>query len=302
MTKCDWKIVRVGMFGVATLLASASAVEYVGSGNWSDGNWDPAEPGVANDAFIRTGTQNVTITRPGEVAHRLVVGQSGSHSTLNVLGGSLDLVGGGSQSSAGQLYVCWSGDGETSGVVNLSGGLLSALGYYTMTNSAGDRAQLNISGNAVLDLDGGLKVGHGHADTEDRVAIIGSGARIDIQNNAHFGPSSTLRFSMDASGVSALHANSLTVAPGAQLVIDFGTYVYSGAGTDVIQLVHANVFVGAFNEANVRYLNDAGMDHELIQDPDDSQGVYVRIPEPGTCAWLMGLLAWATVMWRRRRA
>ncbi len=78
------------------------------------------------DAFIRQDAQEVTIREPGEVAHRLVVGQHASHSILNITSGSLDLGSAGSEVLKGHLYVAWSGVGEVTGIVNLSGGSLRA--------------------------------------------------------------------------------------------------------------------------------------------------------------------------------
>jgi hypothetical protein len=213
---------------------------------------------------------------------------------------SLDLVGAGSQIRPGQLFVSWAGIGETTGVVNLSGGSLTALGYGTKLDSAGDVAQLNISGNGTFNLNGNLNAGGGHADAQDRVSITGSRASIEISNSAIFMANSTLSFTLDESGVSPLNVNSLLVDSAAKLVIDFGTYIYSGAGTDVILLVDANIFATAFNEANISYLNDAGIDYALIQDTDDSGDVYVAIPELGTYAWLGGLLALGCAMLCRR--
>jgi len=110
----------------AVLLSSASASESVGSGNWSDVNWSNGEPTAWMDAFIRQDAQEVTIREPGEVAHRLVVGQHASHSILNITSGSLDLGSAGSEVLKGHLYVAWSGVGEVTGIVNLSGGSLRA--------------------------------------------------------------------------------------------------------------------------------------------------------------------------------
>jgi hypothetical protein len=296
----DLKKSCVGIVGVVALLINSFAAEYSGSGDWGDDNWNTSEPTALMDTFIRTGTQVVTVTQHGEVAHRLTLGQAGSNSTLNISSGSLDLVGAGSQIRPGQLFVSWAGIGETTGVVNLSGGSLTALGYGTKLDSAGDVAQLNISGNGTFNLNGNLNAGGGHADAQDRVSITGSRASIEISNSAIFMANSTLSFTLDESGVSPLNVNSLLVDSAAKLVIDFGTYIYSGAGTDVILLVDANIFATAFNEANISYLNDAGIDYALIQDTDDSGDVYVAIPELGTYAWLGGLLALGCAMLCRR--
>ena len=297
-----WKHSCVAVIGIAALLTNAFASEYLGSGDWSDDRWGNSEPTGLTDTFIRTGTQTVTVTQHGEVANRLTLGQSGSQSTLTISSGSLDLVGGGDGKAPGQLYLSWSGHGETKAVLNLSGGSLTALGYGTDTNSAGDCAQLNISGTGTFHLDGHLTVGGGHADAEDSVTITGSRANIEIRKGAIFQANSTLKFTLDMYGASTLNANSFKADPTAKLVIDFGTYVYSGSGTDVVLLVDANVFATPFETTNISYLNAAELNYKLIQDPDDSGDIYVSIPEPGSYTLLGGLVGLGYVMLRRRRA
>jgi len=247
------------------------------------------------DAFIRQDAQEVTIREPGEVAHRLVVGQHASHSILNITSGSLDLGSAGSEVLKGHLYVAWSGVGEVTGIVNLSGGSLRAHWFNTMTNSAGDVAQLNISGTGHLRL-GGLSVGGGHTHADEQVSIRGSAASVSILTRAIFEAHSTLRFTLDGSGVSAIHTDELTVDPTAKLEIDFGNYIHSGSGTDVILLAKANIFATPFAESNVSYENTKGLRYQLIQDVDNSNSIYVAIPEAGTSACAMGLLALCCVL------
>ena len=280
----------------AVLLSSASASESVGSGDWSDVDWSNGEPTALMDAFIRQETQVVTVRKQGQVAHRLVVGQHASHSTLNITSGSLDLGSAGSEELKGHLYVAWSGVGEVTGIINLRGGALTANWYDTMTNSAGDVAQLNISGNGTFNLNGNLNVGGGHADAEDRVSITGSRASIEVSNSVLFEANSTLKFTLDMYGVSTLNANSFSADPAAKLVIDFGTYVYSGSGTDVVRLVDANIFATPFDTANISYLNATELSYKLTQDPEGSGDIYVSIPEPSSNAWLGGLAVWVCGM------
>ena len=155
------KKILIGIFGVAALAGTSFAVEFNGgeNGNWGvDARWGGAQPTVDGAAFIRSGTQNVYVTLDDEVAQRLTLGQSASQATLSILSGSLTL-GGNGGSNEGKLYVSWGGPGETKGVVNLSGGSLTALGYGTNTDTAGDIAQLNISGTGVFDLNGHFAAG-----------------------------------------------------------------------------------------------------------------------------------------------
>ena len=177
------KKIWIGLICLVAMAAGAVAGSYAtdASGNWdNDTNWGGAEPVATEDTFIRSGTNNVYVTLDGEVANRLTLGQSGSQATLYVMSGSLELTGDGTV-APGQLYTSWGGLGETKGVVNLSGGSLTALGYGTNCDSAGDIAQLNISGGT-FDLNGHMFVGGGHADADDSVNITGVDALIDISN------------------------------------------------------------------------------------------------------------------------
>lgn len=295
----------IEIFGVTVLASSLCAVEFDSgqSGNWGTGiRWSSdVEPTNTQDAFIRSGTQHVYVTLDDEVANRLTLGQSGSNSTLSILSGSLELTGDGS-ANLGQLYMSWGGVGDTTGIVNLSGGSLTALGYATNTNDAGDIAQLNISGDGIFDLNGHFTAGGGHVDADDSVNVTGSSAGIDISNSATFGANSELSFLLDGGGASTFFANRFTANAAADLVIDFGTYAYSGSGTDKIMLVDSSN-LSAFDVSNISYLNDAGFNYTLVQDTVGSGDIYLNIiPEPGTYALLGGLLALSYVMLRRRKA
>ena len=272
------------------------------SGNWGTGTrWSgDAQPTNTQSAFIRSGTQDVYVTLPGEVAHRLTFGQSGSQSTWHITGGSLKLTGDGGGGNDGQLYISWGGDGDTRGVVNLSGGSLTAKGFGVNVNSAADVAQLNISGSGNFDLNGHFGTGAGFNGAENRVTITGSNATIDISNSATIGAHASLEFTLDAGGASTFVANTFTANAAADLVIDFGAYAYSGSGTDKITIVNANNLNAAFDVANISYRNDGGLDYELIQDTG-SGDIYLNVvPEPASWALLGGLFALLHIMMRRR--
>lgn len=272
------------------------------SGNWANGtHWGGSEPLATGDAFIRGETQHVYVTMEGEVANRLTLGQSASQATLHILSGSLELKGDGA-TAPGQLYLSWGGTGNSKGIVNLSGGSLTALGYGTNTEDAGDIAQLNISGEGVFDLNGHFIAGGGHADADDSVKVTGSNASIDVSNSANFGANSALSFVLDGGGASTFFANTFTANATADLVIDFGTYAYSGSGTDQITIVNSNTLT-AFDVGNISYLNDAGFNYTLVQDTVGSGDIFLNIiPEPGTYALLGGMIALSYVMVRRGRS
>ena len=285
----------------AALLAMAGtsfAIEYdTGvSGDWgTDINWNTnGQPGAANAAFIRGGTQHVSVTQAGEVAQRLSLGQSGSTSTLSITGGSLTVS---DNSPSGSASIRQSHVAGTTAILNLSGGSLTTVDGNANESVWGDYlmigdgvSQLNISGGS-LSVGDDFQVKGGSV-----VKVTGNTASINVVDDTDLAATTGFTFDFNSgTAVSLWNTADLIIATGASLDViglsgltagDYDLFAYSTIG-------------GSFDVSDITITGlGGGLSGSILS---DAGNVYLQvIPEPSTYALLGGIFALSYVMVRRR--
>ncbi|MGA1531404.1 MAG: PEP-CTERM sorting domain-containing protein, partial [Kiritimatiellia bacterium] len=226
---------------------------------------------------------------------------------------------GGATGSGGSTYQSY---------YNLSGGRLDLnshdfrLGYSNAGD--GNRTYLNLSGSGILDfvnanvgradlrISGGTLTGSGlfkmnHTDFNPLLWIDGSSAlSISFGSmNAYNGGSATIRYTMDASGVTAMDVGTLNLNSGANvsmLEVDMTNWDgVSGLNNGHIILANYTTLNGTFSSVNV-----TGGSGTVVYDYDAGDGgtaiaLYV-VPEPGTLLLTgVGLMCCGMARRKKRR-
>jgi len=289
----------IGIFSLAALASSASAVtiNWNGAGtddNWNFGsNWGGTVPGLNDTAFIRVTANPFQNAQVREVA-RLGIGLNDQVVNLSVgsAGGSLTM----GNTTTTQNNIGQHTSGTSS--VTLQGGAWTANNPTGIGGSGTGHTDFNVQAGALTLTSATIGSGAGTAAFN----IIGDAATQMQGNGWTFGANGTLSFDFDSTGVSQLDLSFLT-ADTATLAVDLTDY--EGAlGT--ITLVDANrdnagqEFNSIFSTVNLTEGAYAGS--FITQDLATDLITITIIPEPGTYALLGGLLSLCCVMLRRRRA
>jgi len=290
----------IGIFSLAALASSAFAAEFNSgeSGNWGVASrWGDTEPTNADLAAIRSGTQTVFVTLAGEEAQRIILGQSGSTATLEILSGSLTVSGGATDPAAASIRQ--SHIAGTTGILNLSGGSLT-----TVDGSAGDDgwgdylmigdgvSQLNITG-------GSLSVGDDfQVQGGSVVKVTGNSATINVVDDTDLAATSGFTFDFNSgTAVSLWNTADLLIASGASLDV-IGLSSLTAGDYDLFAF---STISGSFDVSDITITGlGGGLSGSILS---DGNNVYLNvIPEPSTYALIGGLLALSSVMMRRRQA
>jgi hypothetical protein len=293
------KKLLIGIFSLAALASSALAAEFSGgeSGNWSTATrWGGTEPTDSSLAAIRSGTQIVYVSLADEEAQRIILGQSGSTATLEILSGSLTVSGGTNPNAASirQSHVAGS-----TGIVNLSGGSLTTVDGSAGEDGWGDYlmigdgvSQLNISGGS-LSVGDDLQV-YGNSV----VKVTGNSATINVVDDTDLAATSGFTFDFNSgTAVSLWNTADLLIASGASLDV-LGLSSLTAGDYDLFAF---STISGSFDVSDITITGlGGGLSGSILS---DGNNVYLNvIPEPSTYALLGGLLALSHVMLRRRRA
>ncbi len=301
---------------MATVLVSACAFFPLASE--SRANSRVADPAGGNWGSVATWTGGTGL--PGSVTNDLVIIRNQSHVTLNsnvngpmgisaVTLGALNAVpvlnieDGAVLDITGGLEVIRSGNiANTTTVVNMTGGTITS-GSLLLNGAAGNTnvsATFNFSGGSFTT--GATSVGYtATGATAGIFNVIGSAGTMSGTSLA-VNLAGTMKFTLDATGVSALgYSGAATFASGSTLTIDgsgytggIGTITLINAGSLVGDLGSINDSITGFNPAFITNLVwDAGNGDLLLN--------ISAVPEPQTYA-MLGLAMLVIFAAVRRRA
>jgi len=203
----------------------------------------------------------------------MVLAQSASTATLNIESGDLTLGGDATE----DIRMNAGGTGTCAAYLNLSGGTLtlsdsgSSGNFVIIMTDETDTTEVTISGGT-LNVGGGFNTGS--YGTE--VTVISNTASINITGGSTFGPSSTLTFEFDSTGVSTWDTGgALTIDATANLVVDVSEWASKGTAGAKHDLV--TFTTGPATEFNATVTGCAdGYTGVIVYDSDS---MYVTIVE-----------------------
>lgn len=233
-----------------------------------------------------------------------------SMNAINVRGGHVFIIdnAGGTLTGTGNFNFARGLVGDGSAVNHLDGAVV--LGGLDMSgNATGGDSIYTISGGSLaigsfdtFDVGGdGLTGNLGGGSDTAIFAIEGDSATVSVTSDVLARASSVFSFELGATGIDAIDTTgNLTISDGAQLSIIGSSYT---AGAGDITLFEAATMAGSFDASDITVtgLGAEGINWSLSQDAGSSGDIVLTIiPEPGAFALFGGLLAFASVMIRRR--
>jgi autotransporter-associated beta strand protein len=290
-----------GTFGHTLVLASNNALGGATNQNFAIGDGNATTGSVLTEGAVSI-NRNFRIRRDtsavfigGRSAHEssfngtILIGESG-HAAPSF---SLTAAAGGRVNFSGQLELASGATNPTLGTVTIAA---DPNGTVAFTHLAGNTYQGNTvvqSGTLLVNNSSGSATGTGNVLVQNGAAFGVNGGGAIIAGDLHFNSGASFVFS----------TATLTVG---------GDVTFDGFGVSNILGLDSSVGIGTYTliAGNVSAANLSNIGSSNAFDLGDGRSAYfeinsldlVVIPEPGTIAFLGGLLALGFVAWRRRHS
>lgn len=325
-------LLPLGVFAASyTTVSSGDPLNWADASTWlADGAAASSAP-TASDRINNTASVKVNIYLDGETGYALNGNYGGQGGVMDIKNGAVWNMGY-AYTMGGQQWVYNINTGSTvSGffavasasdtVVNLDGATLNGNFEAWANNAVGT---INVSNNAAFN--GSFRFNSGdnttiNANFKDAVytgksvSYLGATRATSTLNLAFDGSGNTVSFSSldihaglitfvaDSGGVTLLEADSLVFDAGVALKVDFSNAVLVDKTTNIDLISSSATDLSAYAGMDIDFVYKNSGDSAKLLYNDASNSLYVEytsaIPEPSSCAALLGLLALALAAYRR---